>query len=217
MALGDKWKKIRGVVGTIFQLGIGGPNLKNNSGTIQAKNPADSAFANLHIQELSLNDDDTNKVTIKAPDALGADYTLELPSDDGSPGQALTTNGNGVLEWQSLTTGTDKVVTDTTALVFGSSSPVTMFTLPANAVIWLVRVIVDTAFNGSAPTASIGVSGTASKYMAATELDLKTVGIYEVEPGITANGSTEALIITYVADSSSAGAARVIVEYSIPS
>ncbi len=217
MALGDKWKKIRGIVGTIFQLGLGGPNLKNNSGTIQTRNAADSAFANLHTQELFLNDDDTNKVTIKAPDALGADYTLELPADDGSPGQALTTNGSGVLEWQSVDTGNDKIITDTTALAFGSSSPVTMFTLPANAVIWRIRGIVDTAFNGTAPTASIGISGTTSKYMAANEIDLKTVGIYEVEPGIIPVGSTENLIITYAADSSSAGAARFIVEYSIPS
>ena len=66
-------------------------------------------------------------------------------------------------------------------------------------------------------TLSVGVSGTASKYMGTSDVDLKTTGIYEVDPGVTANGSTEALIATYAADSSSAGAARIIIAYSIPS
>jgi hypothetical protein len=33
------------------------------------------------------------------PHSAGASYTLTFPNDDGNSGQALTTNGSGVLTW----------------------------------------------------------------------------------------------------------------------
>jgi hypothetical protein len=39
------WSKIRGTIETAFQLGLGGPQLKNNAGAIEARNAGDSAFA----------------------------------------------------------------------------------------------------------------------------------------------------------------------------
>ena len=42
-----------------------------------------------------------NVVAITAPAALPADYTLTLPQNDGTSGQQLTTDGNGVLSWAS--------------------------------------------------------------------------------------------------------------------
>lgn len=216
MAVGDKWRKLRGIIGGMIQLGIGGPNLKNNAGVVEVKNAADSAYANLYARDIQLNDGDTNRVAIKSA-ALSANWDWTLPPDDGSPSQVLQTDGAGVTIWATVAGGTDKPTVDTTSLAFGTGSPLTMFTLPANAVISFVKIIVDTAFNGTAPTVSIGVSGTVSKYMAATEVDLKTVGVYEVDPGLAAEGSTNAMIATYAADSSSAGAARILVEYAIPS
>lgn len=38
------YSKIRGTIETIFSLGLGGPNLKNNAGVIEARNAGDSAF-----------------------------------------------------------------------------------------------------------------------------------------------------------------------------
>ena len=43
----------------------------------------------------------SNKVTLKAPDTLGADYTLTLPANDGDSGQILTTDGSGVLSFSA--------------------------------------------------------------------------------------------------------------------
>ena len=45
--------------------------------------------------------DSTNKVTIVTPvtGSLTSDYTLTLPVDDGTNGQILRTDGNGVLSW----------------------------------------------------------------------------------------------------------------------
>ena len=42
-------------------------------------------------------------ITIQGPPhSAGANYTLTLPNDDGSSGQALTTNGSGVLSWTTI-------------------------------------------------------------------------------------------------------------------
>ena len=38
------FSKIRGTVETLFQLGLGGPQLKNNTGVFEARNSADAAF-----------------------------------------------------------------------------------------------------------------------------------------------------------------------------
>lgn len=47
-----------------------------------------------------------NTVALAAPAALAADYTLVLPPNDGSNGQVLTTDGNGVTTWTTNGAGT---------------------------------------------------------------------------------------------------------------
>jgi hypothetical protein len=39
------WKKVRGTIETLWQIGLGGPNLKNNAGAIEGRNAGDTAFA----------------------------------------------------------------------------------------------------------------------------------------------------------------------------
>ena len=61
-------------------------------------------------------------VTLKAPDALGASYSLEFPADAGSDGQVLTTAGaSGVLTWTTPVEAAQTVITSVTnaALVLG--------------------------------------------------------------------------------------------------
>jgi len=102
--------------------------------------------------------------------------------------------------------------------MLGASSPVAMFTLPANAAVMRVNVIVDTAFDGT-PTLEIGITGTLGKYMATTENDLTSGNgdRWVSTPNSIPSGSTESLIATYVAGGATVGAARMLVEYSIPS
>ena len=55
---------------------------------------------NTTANNLILNDKGAvNAVSLKAPDTLDASVTLTLPSNGGSNGQILATNGNGVLNW----------------------------------------------------------------------------------------------------------------------
>lgn len=44
-------------------------------------------------------------VALQAPATLATSYTLTLPIDDGTNGQALITDGNGVLSWSSAASG----------------------------------------------------------------------------------------------------------------
>lgn len=104
---------------------------------------------------------------------------------------------------------------DSTQLNFGSSSPVAAFTLPALAVVTRVDVDVDVAFDGSAPTVAVGVAGTVEKFLADDVADLTTIGHYTFSPSVAIEGGTQAIILTYVADSSAAGAARVTVYYRV--
>jgi hypothetical protein len=66
----------------------------------------------------------TNYVSLSAPASLSADLTFTLPSADGISGQALVTNGSGVLSFTSalgnISVGTDNVALGTGALDDGS-------------------------------------------------------------------------------------------------
>ena len=233
--MGGYFSNLLGTTKSLFQLGKGGPQVKNNSGAIEARNAADSAYAALRASLVSVfgNDIELNagaagsgadwKMTLRRS-ATGQTeaLTVVLPGPSPSTGQVMTVAsiaaGVVTMQWSTVTTGTDSVKADTTSIAFGTASPLTMFTLPANAVVLDVEVVIDTAFNGT-PSLSIGITGTTSKYMAATEIDLTSVAgtIWHVKPALVADGSTNAIIGTYSAGGASAGAGRIIVRYVIPS
>lgn len=218
-----------GTTAAYFKLGLAGVRLKNNGGNLDVRNNADSADAEITASKVNVSGD----VVVINSDAAGssADWlytlqrpasgmtaavTLTFPTTNGAPSQALITDGDGNLDWADAGDTSLASKMENTALAFGSSSPVTMFTLPADNLVEKIQVYVDTAFNGTAPTMSVGYTGSTSAYMPATAVDLKTTGLYEYHPLVAISGSTVALEIAYSADSSSAGAARVVVFYGEP-
>ena len=56
--------------------------------------------SSVYLYEASGNG--TNKVGLKAPATLAADYTITLPPDDGDNLQFLQTNGSGVTDWATV-------------------------------------------------------------------------------------------------------------------
>lgn len=74
------------------------------------------------------NATNSNTTTIKAG-AAGANLVFTLPTDDGANGQALTTDGNGVLSWTTITGGGGGTVTSVglslPSIFTVSGSPVT--------------------------------------------------------------------------------------------
>ena len=73
------------------------------SGPVESLNGFIGAFSSTSIE---LQSNNANKITMDAPNALAASYTLVLPPDDGTNGQVLTTNGSGITTWTSNGSGT---------------------------------------------------------------------------------------------------------------
>lgn len=224
---------LAGTALNFFQIGIGAAalRLKAVSGKIRARNPGDTADVPLvgsvlaaSGDDIQLNEDAAGSgadwlYTLRRPSSgMSGPVVLTLPPDNGSPSQVLSTDGSGVLSWITVAGGNDKPVVDTTTLAFGASSPLAMFTLPANAVVRKVSVVIDTAFNG-APSLSVGITGQTSKYLGSTQVDLTAAAgtVFEVDPGVAPSGSPENLIATYAAGGATQGSARILVEYVIPS
>lgn len=225
--MANSWSDLIGTSKAFFKLGFTGVRLKNNAGNLSVRNTGDSADAEVTTSKVNIsgdgfviNSDAANTgadwpITINRPaSGMTAAVTYTLPVDDGSPGQVLSSDGAGVLSWISASSTAAANKIDSTSLAFGTASPVAMFTTGASDTINKIEVIVDTAFNGTS-TMSVGITGTTSKYSSTSDVDLTTLGVYEIHPGVAAAG-IENLIITYSAGGASAGAARVRVYYATP-
>lgn len=222
------WSDLKGTTSSLFK--ISSIFLKQISGGLAVRDTNDSADAeitaskvNVSGNTLVINSDaaasgSDYSITVSRPTSgMSANYTLTMPVDDGTPGQVLVTDGSGVLSWTAAGGDTSACLkVDSTTLAFGASSPVTLFTTPSSAVINKIRCVIDTSFNGT-PTVTIGITGQTSKYVGSTQFVLTgTAGdVYEVN--LEAASSAENLIATYSAGGASAGSARILVSYEVPS
>jgi hypothetical protein len=211
------WQKLAGTQTGSFILGLLGVKLKNSSGDLQVRNNADTEFASVEVKNLELhNNTATESVTITTRNDLAASYTLTLPADDGGPGQVLETDGAGNLSWVSAGDTSLAWKVFESEIDFGDTGPVTLFTLPATAVIDKVSVIVDTAFNGT-PSLSVGVDGgNASKYFGSGDALLTALGRYDVYSTEPAPGAAEDLEVAYTQGGATQGKVRVLITYAIP-
>lgn len=106
---------------------------------------------------------------------------------------------------------------DSTTISFNSSASVIAMLLPANAIVDRVSVIVDTVFNGTAPTLSVGKQGGSGfEYSGINDVNLKVGDRYDMPSQIQAIGSSGNIEILYTADGSTNGSARVLITYAIP-
>ena len=116
-----------------------------NLGFISVNTPGGAAsFTQVDITaegDLRLQDASGGQyVALEAPATISSSYTLEMPAADGSNGQALVTNGSGVLSFSSAAGAYDgfSVITSNTSLaargqyVSNSSSTLT-HTLPSGS------------------------------------------------------------------------------------
>lgn len=189
--------------------------LKAVSGLITARNAADSADADLAAKRLQMNGTSSGNVAFKAGAAVTS-YDMVLPTANGGAGTALVNDGAGNLSWQTMSTGLTQVKAEEEIVAYNGSTPITVFTCPAGARILKVTVEVETAFNATSPSLSVGVAGTTAKYFGATDVDLATLGLYVVDV-VEEEASAIAIIITFAQGTSgTVGSARVTVHYVNP-
>ena len=111
------------------------------SGPVRSLNGFEGAFT---ATEVVIQSDNANTITLDAPSALAASYSLVLPANDGTSGQVLTTDGSGVTSWTTNGAGTVTSVGGagtvnglTLSGTVTSSGSITLggqFALPASAV-----------------------------------------------------------------------------------
>ena len=82
----------------------------------------------------------TNYIALKAPASVSSDLTFTLPATDGTSGQALVTNGSGVLSfasaglaWQSIVTASTLNAVSGRGYWINTTSNACTITLPASA------------------------------------------------------------------------------------
>ena len=66
------------------------------------KNPEVLGVGNTGARIRLLDADENSHIDIKVPDTVGTAYTFTLPSDDGTPGQVLQTDGSGTTTWTTV-------------------------------------------------------------------------------------------------------------------
>jgi hypothetical protein len=133
----------------------------------------------------------TNYVSLSAPASLSADLTFTLPATDGTNGQALITNGSGVLSFTTISAGTawQSVQTSGFTAVSGRGYPCNTtssaftVTLPASPSVGSYVEIVDYA--GTFATNNLTINPNALKIQSQTS-------------NVIVNKKNQALTLTYV-------------------
>lgn len=95
---------------------------------------------------------------------------------------------------------------------WGDATPKTLLTVASGKSIFSCRINIDIAFDGTAPSLTVGPAGDPDELMPAGSNDPATVGQYEYSPGVVYGAST-ALFLTIVPGAgASAGRGQVIFE-----
>jgi hypothetical protein len=152
------WSKIRGTIETAFQLGLGGPNLKNNAGAIEARNAGDSAFAVVR-GALPVGDNDLVTKTyadtlatrsivtaqisgaVALPANTGVEHFIVVSTTGGTGtiGQLYWDDGSGVGTVQVIPATSGSMILVTVVLTGGTVSfkADTLYMWDATAVAWV--------------------------------------------------------------------------------
>jgi hypothetical protein len=167
-------------------------------------------------------------VGLRSPGTLSASYTLTFPADDGTSGQALITDGSGVLSWSTAASGdvygpasstdnavarfdstTGKLLQNSVVLIgdTGAVTGVTDLTTTGNTI--LGNDSTDTVtVNGYMGVGSAGVLSSAGVYI--TNSALVGVSVFGARFGVTANsGNTTSIQSIYSQVLTAAGAYTV--------
>lgn len=101
-------------------------------------------------------------------------------------------------------------------VAYNASSPVTIFFIPDNTIVWGCAIEITTAFAGTSPVLSVGISGFTARHMATTDNTATSLGWYGVlkgwnysSGGYSSQGANVAILLTIGGSSLTAGVCRV--------
>ena len=216
---------LAGTIRSAFRIGVN--KLANDAGnsnvlTSQTNAGVDAPIAASHVHLNALST--AYKTTIKSPDALVADVDLTLPGALGADNQALVTTAAGVLSWATVATGANTVYSEDVLVSYvGGTRTLAIKTIPALATVQKVMIQVDTVFDSGTPVPNISVgrsSGTPapSIYLGTTDVDLTTLGEYEVAcmEEVAAQTDVAVYFTAGTSPTPSTGSALVTVWWSVP-
>jgi hypothetical protein len=147
----------------------------------------------------------TNYVALKAPASLSADLTFTLPTADGTNGQALITNGSGVLSFTTISAGTSwqSVKTSGFTAVSGEGYPCNTtssaftVTLPASPSVGSYVQIVDYAGTFATNNITLGANsnkiegGTGNKILTTNREAVTLVYVDSTQGWVSSSGANE--------------------------
>jgi len=213
------WKNIVGLIGSTLQFNFTGPKAVGSSTdtvTITSSTDGDGKViaVTANHESIELYDGTSRTTTITMATGGGGDITMVLPNNDGDANNALTTDGAGNLSWTDLDSVCAKILT----LNFDDGASQSLAASASGRFIDRVIVKVTEVFDNDATpaTVEIGITGTTGKYVATTEIDLGTVGIYSVDVANYESGAEE-LLATFVAGSgATTGIAEIVLVQCFP-
>ena len=159
--------------------------------------------------------------------ALYAATTIEagdfVKVDDGGDGeyrlyianQADPANAGHLTLIGTADSATTDAGTLTATITHSSGASTVIGNISTGKKVQSITVDVTTAFDGSAPTLTVGDAGDNDRLMTNADLDLKDVFAYETTPNYTYSNATDTSVLVYFdADSSSTGTAVVTLTYA---
>lgn len=191
MAAGDTFNKVRGWIGSIFSLGIDGPEIAVNGAAVEILEPGEVA---------------------------GGDYALLRADENAVAVNDVLTKGRGdVLYATAVSTGHMRTIE--IPIGFGDAGTTQSSTAipPTTAKVVSVKIRVDTVFDGTTPTVTVGGATTgAAAFAATTDSNLETLGTYEL-PQYTELAAAEVVgaVLSAMAGATQ-GVAVILIAYTVP-
>jgi hypothetical protein len=189
--------------------------IKDDAGIVALRDADDISYAGASAKEIELYGQNADAVKLTTVSGAAATIYAFDDADGAAEGYVLTLGaGNRLYPAAPTTTaGMERVQQE----IFdqSTSSPLTIFTPPANALITMVQVEVTVAAVGNSASVSVGISGDEDRDMDETDVKLKKAALFEVEPNTDVGGAPEAVILT-VTPGSETFSGEVRVWYSIP-
>jgi hypothetical protein len=145
----------------------------------------------------------TNYIALKSPASLSADITYTLPATDGASGQALVTNGSGILSFASAGTSWQSVQTSGFTAVAGRGYPCNTtssaftVTLPASPSAGDTIILVDYAGTFATNNITLGansnkINGVVANKILTTNREAVTITYVDSTQGwVSSSGANE--------------------------